>query len=286
MKKASIAMSIVSVVVLGLFFAYKTIGYHIYQPGPDCYQDDAGVLRSLEDDEPVYVIDSQGEMIIKNDYDVVFMQNGGYYEYSFLGKHGVFNDSCEIVIEAKYDDIIINTELDKVSFVVVKNDKYSLYNEQGEKVSEFYDYISDRFNRAFDYIDTSSIALDNTYRGYVVDIDGKEGLINYQGQIVIPLMYEQIFNRSIQDETFLVEKDGLFGVVDKNNDVVLPIICEEIEDNICLVEATQQYIIINQTGFPITEDLFDEVIALDANTYKVRLLDEWFILDNEGNVIE
>ena len=154
------------------------------------------------------------------------------------------------------------------------------------KISEFYDYISDRFNRAFDYIDTSSISLDNAYRGYVVDIDGKEGLINYQGQIVIPLMYEQIFNRSIQDETFLVEKDGLFGVVDKNNDVVLPIICEEIEDNICLVEATQQYIIINQTGFPITEDLFDEVIALDANTYKVRLLDEWFILDNEGNIIE
>jgi hypothetical protein len=136
------------------------------------------------------------------------------------------------------------------------------------------------------YFDESLIALDNAYRGYVVEKNGQTGLINYKGEILIPSIYEQIFYRSIMDESFVVEKDNLFGVLDKNNKVILPIVCEEIEDHYCLVEATQKYFVINRAGIPITEDLFDEVIELDAFTYKVRLLDEWFVLDNEGNIIE
>ena len=127
MKKTCVTIVTIIVVSLVLFFGYKTFGYLIYQPGPDCYQDENGRLRSLEDDELVYVINNEGEVIIKNDYDTVFLHSGGYYHYIFLDKHGVFNDSCEIVIEARYDDIVISTELDKVSFLVIKNDKYFIF---------------------------------------------------------------------------------------------------------------------------------------------------------------
>ena len=75
-----------AVILISLFFGYKTFGYLIYQPGPDCYQDENGRLRSLEDDELVYVINNEGEVIIKNDYDTVFLHSGGYYHYIFLDK--------------------------------------------------------------------------------------------------------------------------------------------------------------------------------------------------------
>lgn len=59
-----------------------------------------------------------------------------------------------------------------------------------------------------------------------VDKDGKSGLINDKGKIILPIIYDEVDN-GVYESAVRIKKDGLYGLADINGNVIVPTIYED-----------------------------------------------------------
>ena len=192
------------------------------------------------------VIDLLGNKIIPVTYDCI--ETAGDYFIVKLGKnYGVLSNQGEKVIDFSFDSISITANN---NFIVSKNinnvkSTYGLISSKGEGILEaIYTNISEidatTFNVTFNgqsyFIDEngtvksqkyttieplSYVSATNLY--YKVELKKKQGLINKNGEVVIPLSYESI---NLAGDYFIVSntlpKLGiLYGIIDQKGKVLL-----------------------------------------------------------------
>ena len=148
-------------------------------------------------------------LIIKrtsNEIDVYRDIKYNYFAmYSTEDKVGVIDTEGEVIIEPTYLDIYIPNPERDVFICYSSETEYEILNSKGEEAFNDYEGVS--------AIQTSEDSLD--FEKYVLKFqkDGKYGLINYDGEIVLEANYDSIESLNYKPGELLVQKDGKYGVV-------------------------------------------------------------------------
>ena len=109
------------------------------------------------------------------DYDMVYKDNHVIAEVKLNGKPMMINEKGSVVIPPKYDYIKLIYGLQEPTFIISKNNKFGLFAKGKELFAPVSDWLAD------------------PYPGlYEVRVNGRSGLINSKGEIVIPLIYDRL----------------------------------------------------------------------------------------------
>jgi hypothetical protein len=99
---------------------------------------------------------------------------------------------------------------------------------------------------------TASLVIGQTYES--IEIDGKYGVINEQGDLVIPANYDEI--GSFGNGLFPAKKDSFWGFISVNNEIVVPFENEMVSyflEGIAFTQKDSVYVLIDSTGRRINE---------------------------------
>ena len=232
--------------------------------------------------------------IVKDSGKTVEVKNYTYYTAYENGKFGVINNEGEIVIEPSYDEIISIPNSSKPIFICVYdvNDVDGTYktkaiNEKNEEIFVGYDKIE-----AFDNYDSKQNVW---YENNVLRVskNGKYGIINYEGQEILPCEYEEITALKGVKSNFIVKKDGNVGLVNEvgqtivrteyNNVIALK---DEYKSEYIIINAENKYGLISTSGTVLIEAKYDEVKYIgSSHLFAVKEADTWKLFDTEQNKI-
>lgn len=187
------------------------------------------------------VVLSSGQILIKPQYDELhYYNNKAVFLFRRKKESGYLYADGKLKISSK--------QVKKGEFVgypVIKyKDIYFLVNQKGKKISKDYNYLSDSFGKFFqadnsedgkhNYIDSTGkelreilgIEYEDVYlpiftNMIVVKNTNKYGIFNYDGQLIIPFIYEDI---DVSGRDYIaVKKEGKWGVIDKQNrELIIP----------------------------------------------------------------
>ena len=163
-------------------------------------------------------------------------------------KWGVINSKGEIVVDAKYDNMIIVPDPTKAIFICqenvdLENGTYTSFaiNEKGEKLFTSYEQVEVMQN-----IDENGMIFYDT-NVLKVKKDGKYGLINYNGIELVEPEYSSITPLQKVSKSFVTEKDGKKGLVDSTGAVIIDNLYEQIRPLTSKYE--DGYIVKNESGY-------------------------------------
>lgn len=228
--------------------------------------------------------------IVKKSDQTVEVKVYSYYTSYENGKFGVINNYGETVIEPTYEEMILIPNSSKPIFICVYdvNDVDGTYktkaiNEKNEEILIGYDKI--------ETIDNYDSKQNVWYEDNVLKINknGKYGIVNFDGQEVLPCEYDEITALKGVKANFIVKKDGNIGLV---NELGQTIVNTEYKNVIALKdEYKSEYIVINQenkyglistSGTILIETKYDEVKYIgSSHLYAVKETETWKLFDTE-----
>ena len=177
------------------------------------------------------IVDSSGNKKLKENYTYIEYFNNNYFIVTKDGKTGVINGNGNVVINLEYDAIqaidgtnvlqAIKTNENRTDIIdsnmnihegivnanVVKKDNYiKVFSETEMK---YYDFSGNE-------ITYKSLFPNNNL--YASQSDGKWGLVNNNGTVVVPYEYDMATEQN--GNVAGVKKDGVWQVVDTNGQIV------------------------------------------------------------------
>lgn len=185
--------------------------------------------------------------VLKNkniNYSVEEVSKYNYHQVNKDGKYGVISIKGDILIEPIYDNIKIPNPQKDV-FICQKEDKKIILNEKGQEILTQYEEVNP--------ISINGIVSNLPYEKRVLKYkeNGKYGLIDYTGKVIVKPIYEEIEGLENKESELIVKKDGKYGVI---NDRGVKLISEEydliVADGYYTEEnkyALSGYIISNRT---------------------------------------
>ena len=131
---------------------------------------------------------------------------------------------------------------------------------------------------------------------YPVELDGKLGFADCNGEIVIPIIYDRQMhvNNSVwmSNDTYLdVAKNGLLGLIKHDGTVAVEfqwdkIRAYELSEDLVPVELKGKWGFANvMTGQKQIEPVYDEVKSFKYGFAPVRIEDKWGMIDKNGTLI-
>lgn len=232
--------------------------------------------------------------IVKNSGKKIEVKNYSYYTAYENGKFGVINNEGETVIQASYDEMIVIPNSSKPIFICTYdvNDSDGTYktkaiNEKNEEILTGYDKIE-----AIDNLDSKQNVWyeDNVLR---VSRNGKYGIINFEGQEVLPCEYDQITALKGVTSNFLVKKDGKLGLVNEKGQTIINTeykniltLKEGYKSEYVIVNAENKYGVISTSGTILIEPTYEDVKYLgSSNLFAVKQDNTWKLMDTEEKKI-
>lgn len=150
----------------------------------------------------------------KFDYEITNIEKYNYVKYLKGEKFGIIDREGNIVIEAEYSNIIIpNPEKD--IFICYTDEKSIVLNSKNETVFDEYNKVEP--------IKLKNIASILCYEKTVLkyELDGKYGLISYDGKQITSNLYNTIENLQSTEGKLAVSKDNKYGIININGEVIV-----------------------------------------------------------------
>ena len=150
----------------------------------------------------------------KFDYEITNIEKYNYVKYLKNEKFGIIDREGNIVIEAKYRNIIIpNPEKD--IFICYNDEKSVVLNSKNETIFDEYNKVEP--------IKLKNIASILCYEKSVLkyEKDGKYGLISFDGKQIIKNLYDSIENLQATEGKMLVKKDNKYGIINLNGATII-----------------------------------------------------------------
>ncbi len=208
-------------------------------------------------------------------------------------KWGVINSKGDIVIDAKYDDMIVIPDPTKAIFICQEN----VNLENGTYTSYA---IDDKSNRLFASYDQVEAMQNVDSQGNVfydtnvlkVQRNGNYGLINFSGKELLAPEYTSISPLANVSKSFVTEKDGKKGLVDNSGSIIIDNLYTEIEaltdryeDGYIVKNENNQYGLINYNRKQILECKYSEIMNIyGSDMYVVKENGDIEVVGNDGNV--
>ncbi len=232
--------------------------------------------------------------IVKNSGEKVEIKNYSYYTAYENGKFGVINNDGETVIEPSYDEMIAIPNNSKPIFICTYDvdDENGTYktkaiNEKNEEILTGYDEIE-----AIDNLDSKQNFWyeDNVLR---VSKNGKYGIINFEGQEVLPCEYDEITALKGVTSNFIVKKDDNVGLVNEKGQTIINTEYKNIltleegyKSEYIVIDANNKYGLISTTGTILIEPKYKGIKYLgSSNLFAVKKDKTWQLMDTEENKI-
>lgn len=254
-----------------------------------------GVLKlHLKEKEMSKVLDTIYEGITKIDENNFFVQlNGKLYSVNTDEK----NEPISKVLE---DKIVY---YDKKNIVFLK-EKYHLIDFQG-KTKGVYDYIG-RFlygkavvkegNNYGVINENGEVIIPVKYEFLAVagenififkdDENGKYGYINEKGEVIIPAKYEEV--TSFYNDRAMYTEGDIVGVIDKKGNVVNKreyIVISEIKDNVAIGGTVEGFGAVNENGKEILEAKYEDLSFWGSKYIFGSIKNQKYIFDYEGKLL-
>jgi hypothetical protein len=140
------------------------------------------------------------------DYDMVYKGNHVFAEVKLNGKPMMINEQGAVVVPPKYDYIKLIDGLEEATFIISKNNKFGLFAKGKELFPPVSDWMADAYPGRF----------------YEVHTNGKSGLINMKGEIVIPIIYDRLHPAGGKTPGFMDWQCVVYGKEPELRTVELP----------------------------------------------------------------
>lgn len=232
--------------------------------------------------------------IVKDSGKNVEVKIYSYYTSYENGKFGVINNDGETVIEPSYEEIISIPNNSKPIFICTYDvdDAAGTYktkaiNEKNEEILAGYDKIE-----AIDNFDSKQNVWyeDNVLR---VSKNGKYGIINFDGQEVLPCEYDEITALKGIKSNFIVKKDGKVGLVNEVGQTIVNAeyknvltLKEGYKSEYIIVSADNKYGLISTSGTVLIEAKYEKVKYIgSSHLFAVKQDETWKLIDTEENEI-
>ena len=248
-----------------------------------------------------------------------------YYTIYENEKWGVLDTKGNIIIEPTYEEMIIIPDNTKPVFICTENVNYDnstytskVINEKNQKIYEGYDkveviYNHDEDNNLWYENNILKVQKDGKYglinlegkellapsqdfiepivgtkAVFVTTIEGKKGLVDNLGKVIIENKYEQITSLTEQYENgFIVKNEqGKYGVINYDKTVAL----EEKYDEIKNIYGNEMYVvkeantlkIVNTKGETFLENKFEEVKEINLKDITVKVNGKYGVVTING----
>lgn len=145
------------------------------------------------------------DTVLLFDYDMVRKGNHVIAEVKLNGRTMMINEKGTVVVPPKYDFIKQIEGLEEPTFIISRNNKFGLFAKGKELFPPVSDYMQD------------------SYPGfYEVHTNGKSGLINNAGKVVIPIIYDELYRIGGKKTGFLDWQCIVYGKQPEVRAVKLP----------------------------------------------------------------
>lgn len=214
-----------------------------------------------------------------------------YYSAYENGKWGIINQQGEIVIEPKYDEMLVVPDKTTPVFISTYDVNYDTKEYKTKAINEKEEPLFLQYNgvEAFENEDTSG----NLF--YVKDVlkvknsENKCGLINSKGKEILKCNYDDITPLKGEEGVLLIQKEQHYGLVDNYGNVL-------IKPNYQAIKrfgsgSKNKYIVVNQDGkygilssddSTILDFQYDEIKPIDGNNlYAVKENGEWKVISKD-----
>lgn len=155
-------------------------------------------------------------------YSVEEVKNHNYFVLQKDDKYGVINKESNIIVEPKFENVIVPNPSKEVFICYIDNNTTKVYNEKNEEILANYKDVSS--------IRLKNLATDLMYEKSVLRYrDGqKYGLIDYSGNKITEAIYESIESLGYKEGELLVKQDGKYGVINIKGTILVPIKYETV----------------------------------------------------------
>lgn len=230
-----------------------------------CEYDEITPIEGLENvikikkEEKYGLVDNKGRKILETQYANIQPlgkeNTSNYIIQTEEGKYGIATYSDKIVLDATYDQIQPIHKNDM--YVVTKKGKQVVVNSQGEEL------LNGDYNQIKDI-------LKNKDQGIIFEKNGKYGVMNYEGEQIIPNTYEDL--QEAKEGVLIAKQNGKYGIIDIQNAVQVDFIYLSIYYN-------------EQADIYVAEDENFNNEILD-NTYQTKLTGILTDLNTQKGYIE
>ena len=168
---------------------------------------------------------------VKPEYDYISYAFSDYYIAKKDNKYGIINSNGEVLVQFEYDSLKFNKQADCLignksgdenSYLIDRNLAIKV---TGKNITVHNGYIRANvndeykfYNLKFEEKTNRDVFANNTL--YVAKNDGKYGLVNRDGTLVVQYQYEDITEQN-EYGYIAVKKDGKWGVIDQYGNVVV-----------------------------------------------------------------
>ena len=178
------------------------------------YRDDIFVFENIKDDEHIVqliqVIDKENKILHEFDW-IEYGEEERTFAVEKDGKYGFIDINGNLFIDCKYDDYM---SFDRQIARVQHNNKWYAINKKEEMIeTDFINYENWLFNAAKkEEEDESWNIWGDTF--VIKNNNGKYGLVNYSGEIVLDFMYD--FIKEDDKKYHLASKNGKWGYIENS----------------------------------------------------------------------
>lgn len=246
------------------------------------------------------MLDVKGNEVSENFEKIDYQYAINAYKIMKNGKYGIIDENLKIQIPSIYEDININQygrssdEALKTFLIAKKDGKYGVismlnkvlipfqYNAIYSKCGLNYIVLIDQKTQIINnknQIIANGVAFDeincpDLLNNYTVKEDRKWGLMNGNGQLVLPIEYENIHYDKVLNK-YVVKKHHYSGLADEEGKIIIPI--EYKGFKVILNNAYSKKVVYNQ---------IDRLIAVKNNLYGIINLQNKIVIPIEYQSIE
>lgn len=239
------------------------------------------------------VINQTGDVVIEANYDemvVVPDQNtdlfitmyGVDYENEKYSTKVMNKDGNEILMDYKNVQAIENTDGNDIWYEnnilkFEKDGKYGLIDFSGKLI------LDSEYDKIY--------SLEGVQKNIIIEKDGLKGLVNTSmGEIIVRPEYTQITTLTDSYENgYIVQKDGKYGIISADSKIVFEPIYDEIKN----VTANGNYVVrqngamalINSAGEVLLNTGFDDVKEMNGENMTIISNGVYGVLDMEGTAM-
>ena len=192
-------------------------------------------------------------------------------------KWGVIDENGEFVIDPSYEEMIIIPDSKTDIFLCT----YDVNYDTGEYSAKAINSKNEDIFTEYSKVEAISNHDENNNLWYEENVlkvqrDGKWGMINYEGEIILNTEYNSIQALPGIENAILVEKDGKYGIADNTGRLLLEVAYTEItnlgktnRDGYIVRDDTGLYGIVDNSNNVILQNQYQEIEKVYGNNLYV-----------------
>lgn len=210
-------------------------------------------------------------------------------------KYGVINNKGETIIEPSYQEYIVIPNSGKDIFLCTYDVDYDnntyktkALNSKNEEIFTDYSQIEAISN----YDENNNITYEQN--ALKVQKDGKYGIIDINGNELLPCEYDDLYSLKNTDNSIIIEKDEKKGLVDSTGKKVIDTIYKDIlplgDDyklGYIVVDENNNYGVVDCNNQEVLEPQYEDIKSMtDDGKYIVKENEKWELVNKDGTVNE